>query len=380
MGIEPRTERIEGFDMAAMRTKRKTIRFWLRYVREKRNVVLLYFLTAFLYTLIGSLYHFENFSKLLYAGLLTSVIWMGAGIWDGWRYVRKTRQAEALENHYRQSGDLPLKEFTDGYVDEGEREMGDAESYEEVLMHMLSLIFHEKETERRRWEEKTAECRDYYVMWTHQIKTPISAMRLLLENGEFQGRNAFLMKEELFKTEQYAEMALTFQRLESMASDMVLQEYDLQGLLKKAVKKYAVLFINRGLSLELQEMALRVVTDEKWLGFCIEQLLSNSIKYTEKGRIVIWAEADQSKPLKKAALYIEDTGIGICPEDLPRIFERGFTGYNGRLDKKSTGIGLYLCRKIFAHLGVSVSVESQEGKGTRVRLLLPCRESYLPIR
>lgn len=346
---------------------------WLRYLRERRNIIFLYFSTAFFYTIIGSLYHFENFGKLLYAGLLTLVVWGMAGIWGGLKYVRKTRQLEGLARHFKQSGDLLLKEYGDGDLDDGEKEVEEAESYGQAMWYLISMIFGEKEAERRKWEERTAERRDYYVMWTHQIKTPISALRLLLENGEFQGRNAFLMREELFKIEQYAEMALTFQRLESISSDMVLRECDLHGMVKKAVKKYAVLFINKGLSLELQDMEFRVITDEKWFGFCLEQLLSNSIKYTEKGQIVIWAEGVQ-KADRKVALYIEDTGIGIRSEDLPRIFERGFTGYNGRLDKKSTGIGLYLCRKIFAHLGVSVRVESQEGKGTRVELLLPCQE------
>lgn len=221
-----------------------------------------------------------------------------------------------------------------------------------------------------RWEERTAECRDYYIMWTHQIKTPIFALRLLLENGETHDRNAFLMREELFKIEQYAEMALTFQRLENISSDLVLQKYSLYAMLKQAVRKYAVLFINKGLSLELQETEAEVVTDEKWFGFCVEQLLSNSIKYTPEGKIIIKTDAAETEG--KTVLSIEDTGMGIRPEDLPRIFEKGFTGYNGRLDKKSTGIGLYLCRNIFLHLGISFKVESQEGKGTKVMLTIPC--------
>ena len=175
-------------------------------------------------------------------------------------------------------------------------------------------------------------------MWTHQIKTPISALRLLLEGSEIPGRAGFLMREELFKIEQYVDMVLTFQRLESMSSDMVLQEYDLSSLIKQAVKKYSVLFINKGLRLELGEMDIQILTDQKWFIFCLEQILSNSIKYTPNGGITINA--------KENMLSIQDTGIGIRPEDLPRIFDKGFTGYNGRMEKKSTGIGLYLCRRI----------------------------------
>lgn len=348
------------------------MKFWLRYLHEKRIVIVLYILTVFLFVTLGSLYHLENLNKLLYAGLLTFVVWCAAGFYCGFHYVKRSRQLEDIARHFEQSKDLLSGEYvkqiwksTEGCAETGE-------DYEEALWKLLFRVFEEMEAQRIRGEEKTAECRDYYIMWTHQIKTPISALRLLLENQETRSRNAFLMREELFKIEQYAEMALTFQRLENISSDLVLQEYKLYLLLKSAVKKYAVLFINKGLSLELQETDLKIVTDEKWFVFCVEQLLSNSIKYTAEGRIRIRAEMTKDAEWdKKVLLIMEDTGMGIRPEDLPRIFERGFTGYNGRLDKKSTGIGLYLCRKVFTHLGITVRVESEEGKGTKVCLTIP---------
>lgn len=352
------------------------MKIWFRYLRERRYVILLYFLTAFLFVFMGSLYHLENLGKLLYAALLTFVVWAVAGFLDGLRYVQKSRQLEEAALHFEQSGDLIIKEYGGKSFPAESGSVREAEELEEAWYFLSSQIFEKKERDRMRWEERTAECRDYYTMWTHQIKTPISAMRLLLENGEAHDRNDFLMREELFKIEQYAEMALTFQRLESISSDLVVQEYDLGTMLKNAVKKYAVLFINKGLGVELQEMELKVLTDEKWFGFCVEQLLSNSIKYTPEGTIVFRAELSEGEQPgeKKAILYMEDTGIGIRPEDLPRIFEKGFTGYNGRLDKKSTGIGLYMCRKIFLHLGIHVRAESERGKGTRMILTLPCTD------
>ena len=217
------------------------------------------------------------------------------------------------------------------------------------------------------------------MMWTHQIKTPISAIRLLLDKSKLQDRDAFLLKEELFRIEQYAEMVLTFQRLESISSDLVLESHDLYALVKQAVRKYALSFINKSLSLELPSsesvdfIPWQILTDEKWFVFCLEQLLSNSIKYTNRGGISVnaWAEGE------RVMLSIEDTGIGIRAEDLPRIFEKGFTGYNGRLDKKSTGIGLYLCRQVFTHLNVTIRAESQEGQGTRIILGIPNAEKSL---
>lgn len=123
------------------------------------------------------------------------------------------------------------------------------------------------------------------------------------------------------------------------------------------------------------ELGFQIVTDEKWFVFCLEQILSNSIKYTPRGSISLRAEEEG----KRVLLFLEDTGIGIRAEDLPRIFERGFTGYNGRMDKRATGIGLYLCRRIYGKLGITVQVYSEEGRGTKVVLGIPCAERGITI-
>ncbi len=248
----------------------------------------------------------------------------------------------------------------------GEDRIEEAATYADAQLFFLLSIYEKQLKEREEWEKKSQEYREYYVMWTHQVKTPIAAMKLLLENGGMQGREGFLMQEELFKIEQYVEMVLTYQRLENMSADLELQKYDLHSLIRQAVKKYSVLFINKGLSLELQDMDISILTDEKWFVFCLEQLLSNSIKYTKEGGIKIRAVSDGEETIR---LCIEDTGIGIRQEDLPRIFEKGFTGYNGRVDKRATGIGLYLCRRILAYLGIRIKVDSMEGEGTKVSLL-----------
>ncbi len=195
-------------------------------------------------------------------------------------------------------------------------------------------------------------------MWTHQIKTPIAAMRLLLQEQE----DAFSkeQQEELFKIEQYAKMALQYARLQNMSSDLVLKRYDVCQIVRQAIKSYSILFIGSGLSFSMEDFTCYIVTDEKWLSFVIEQLLSNALKYTHNGGIHISSDA--------YTLVIEDTGIGISESDLPRVFERGFTGYNGRIDKKSTGIGLYLCRQILEKLGHTITITSKIGVGTKVTL------------
>ena len=163
--------------------------------------------------------------------------------------------------------------------------------------------------------------------------------------------------------EQYVQMALQYLRMEKMTSDLVFARYDLDALIRQAVRKYAPLFIRRKIILSYEPVHCEVLTDEKWLVFVLEQILSNALKYTKSGSIHIYLSPDAPK-----TLVIEDTGIGIAPEDLPRIFEKGYTGCNGRADKRSTGIGLYLCRQIMEKLSHTIRIESEMGVGTKVYL------------
>ncbi|MGN0167387.1 MAG: sensor histidine kinase [Acetatifactor sp.] len=338
------------------------MKLWMRYFREKRTVLLLYFLTVLLFVAVGCLYHIENLGKLLYAFLLTFVLWGTVGIIQGIGYVKKSEKIEKAISLLEKNMNLPMEQLVAGGCNETDEDSERVKSLEDDLKRLLRLVCDGRSRERMLWEEQAAERKDYYMMWVHQIKTPIAALKLLLEGNDRQDKESFLMREELFKIEQYAEMALSFQRLESMASDMVLGECDLNTILKQAVRKYAVLFINKGLKLVLNETPVRVLTDEKWFSVCLEQILSNSIKYTEQGNITIACTEEEEQVL----LQIKDTGIGIRQEDLPRIFEKGFTGYNGRMDKKATGIGLYLCKRICDQLGVGITVDSTVGVGTMV--------------
>ncbi|MGD9566952.1 MAG: sensor histidine kinase [Sedimentibacter sp.] len=202
---------------------------------------------------------------------------------------------------------------------------------------------------------------DYYTIWAHQIKTPIAAMRLILQSEKSEVNDELL--EQLFKTEQYVEMVLQYLRMESLNSDLLYKKYSLDNIIKQAVRKYSKLFIRKKIKLNYEDLDIDILTDEKWFVFVVEQILSNSLKYTNSGEISIYMDEKQPD-----TLVIEDTGIGIEPEDLPRVFEKGFTGYNGRSDKKSTGIGLFLCKQILNKLSHSVKIESEVGKGTKVKI------------
>ena len=225
-------------------------------------------------------------------------------------------------------------------------------------------------------QKRYTEMMDYYGMWAHQIKTPIAAMRILVQSGmdrEENEENQKLFRQlqmELFKTEQYVEMVLSYLKIGDIAKDMVLERCDLGKVVRQAVKKYSRLFILQKLSLEMGEIAEIVLTDEKWLSFVVEQILSNALKYTKSGSVSIYLE-------QEGVLVIKDTGIGISAEDLPRIMEKGYTGYNGRIDKRSTGIGLYLCKKVMDKLHHQLRIDSEDGKGTKV--VLDLRRTQLDL-
>lgn len=215
-----------------------------------------------------------------------------------------------------------------------------------------------------RWEDMTA----YYTAWVHQIKTPIAAMRLTLQ-GEDTSAARRLMT-ELGRVEQYVDMALTYLRLEEGGSDYVIRTCAVDDVVCAAVRRFAGEFIDRHIALDYTPVEWETVTDGKWLTFVVEQLLSNALKYTgQDGTVRIYREGDD--------LCIRDSGMGIAPEDLPRVFDMGYTGQNGRLDRRSSGIGLYLCRRICRNLRHEIRIESAPGAGTTVRLTLG-RGDFLP--
>ena len=218
------------------------------------------------------------------------------------------------------------------------------------------------------------EMSDYYSMWVHQIKTPIAAMHVLQQTLEEEYPEEKYIKEiklELFKIEQYVEMVLTYLRMGEMSGDLKFEKYSLDAIVRQVIRKYSQMFILRKIHLQYAKTSQYIVTDEKWLQFVLEQVLSNALKYTKDGGMIfIYTEEKENKK----CLVIEDSGIGIQAEDLPRVFEKGFTGYNGRADKKSTGIGLYMCKKIMERLNHQIWIESEIDKGTKVYLALAREE------
>ena len=239
----------------------------------------------------------------------------------------------------------------------GERE---AKSPLEVaLAEKLEVREMELYQQRSDSERKLTDLLDYYTLWVHQIKTPIAASQLLVaEVADRQLKQQ--LEQEIFKIDSYTNLVLQYLRLESFHDDLVLKKVQIEDLVKEIIRKYALFFIQKGLNVNLHDLDKEIVTDKKWLLVVIEQIISNSLKYTKEGGLEIYMEGQE--------LCIKDTGIGIKNSDVLRVFERGFSGYNGRLTQQSSGLGLYLSKKISEELGHQIRIESEVGKGTIVRI------------
>ena len=299
---------------------------------------------------------------VVYAAVLDAILLLITVLVGFFRYSSKVKAlSNALERPVEEQAQLP--EATD-----------DVEMLYQRLLENQSIARSESESSAA---IRQSQMRDYYSMWVHQIKTPISAMKLLLEvEREELGQlicddeqsqyllsdNMDSFEDELFRIEEYVSMALQYQRVSSTENDFVLEKVSVDGVIRDTIKKYAKIMIRRHIGINYSGTGQEVYTDGKWLAFMLEQILSNAIKYTPQGFVTI----ETAEEKDRFFITIKDTGIGIKAEDLPRVFEKGYTGYNGHADKKATGIGLYLCRQMADKLGHTIRMESEIGKGTKV--------------
>lgn len=315
------------------------MRLFLQYLKQQRKVFLSGAAFGGIFAVSFMLYHLPV-RALIYPTLLCiiSAIFIIAS-----DYLRVKREHEVL---------CSIRSITDiitGDLPESK------EIKEKDYQQIIRQISEEHDAYLTGSNRKYTDMIDYYTVWVHQIKTPIASMRLHLQNEDFALSRT--LTSDLHRIEQYVEMVLTFLRLNSESTDYVIAECDLDKMIRQAVRKFSSEFISRKLRLVYEPVHTTVITDEKWLSFVIEQVLSNALKYTPAGSITISLENEKK-------LRIRDTGIGIAPEDLPRIFENGYTGYNGRFDKKASGIGLYLCKRICSNLGHTITARSILDVGT----------------
>lgn len=315
------------------------MKLFLEYMYQHRKTIFFYFLFSFIFMLTFWLYNVPIIT-LGYSFLLCLFIGSIAATVDFIRFKQHHQALEELKHRVMMNIDeLPMP----------------TNQIEEDYQELIKVIHESKVQLITEKDQKYDEMMDYYTLWAHQIKTPISALRLLLD--EVHSNEC---EEELFKIEGYVEMVLSYLNIDHQGSDLQIELVDVDHCIKQCIRKYAKLFIRKKLQLHYEGTDYQALTDEKWLCFIIGQLLSNAIKYTPKGSITITVEDEK--------LRIRDTGIGIQKEDIPRVFEKGFTGYNGHQDKKSTGIGLYLVKKVCRKLGHPIHIYSELNEYTMVEI------------
>lgn len=315
------------------------------YLRRQRHWAALYVLLALIFAVVFFLHDVPPVA-LQYALLLCAVVLV---LTMGWGFVQFRRKRRLLRS------------ILEADILSAERLPEPLDALEEDYQALFKEALRSKTLALDRRDQKEKSLTEYYTLWVHQIKTPISAMRLLLQ-GEDTDQSREL-ETQLFRINQYVEMVLAYLRMGSDSRDFVLRPCAVETVVRQSVKKFAPLFIRGRIKLELGDLNLTVVSDEKWLAFALEQLLANAIQYAPRGTVEVFCRDRQ--------LMVRDNGIGIAAEDLPRIFEKGYTGLNGRREKRATGIGLYLCRRILTTLGHEISIESEVGKGTTVSIAFP---------
>lgn len=323
-------------------------KFFREYLKDKRTAIFIfcaYFLCSiFLYFLYD-----VRYEPILYTAFLILLLTIPFVFLDFRRsYSKYQCLKKALNMSFPFMPELP-----------------EADSLlEQNYQHLLRQVLQSWQDERIEQKRADTERDDYYTLWTHQIKSPIYSMDLMLQTGDMTPGK---WKMELIRTSQYVDIALKYLQLEGQYPDLCLEHIALLPMVQDVIKKYSSMFIAKKLKVELLNLNGTILTDKKWFSFIIEQLISNAVKYTEHGSISVY----QPSSLQ---VCISDTGIGISAEDLPRLFEKGYTGFNGRIHQKSTGCGLYMCKKVSCLLGCTLSISSQLDKGTTVTINLPERD------
>ena len=329
------------------------MRFLKTYLRDRLPAVGIFLLFSLIFLTVFALYRLPIAAVLYPVGLcaVLGCVFLGLDIRRAQERHRRLEQLSQLSGAVMGEFPLPINQ--------------DHRDYQHIIQLLRAEQAQREGEMQRRYEDMV----DYYTVWAHQIKTPIASMRLTLQSQDTPAARQLL--EELMRIEQYVEMVLAFLRLDSQSTDYLFREYDLDNIVRGAVRKFSTQFIRRRITLHYEPSGLQVLTDEKWLAFVVEQVLSNALKYTPDGGAV-WVELDAP-----ATLCIRDNGIGIAPEDLPLIFQKGYTGYNGRVDKKASGLGLYLCQRICSNLGHRISARSTLGQGTTIRICLDREERWV---
>ncbi len=333
------------------------------FLREKASTILLLLFGLITIEIFLMAYNVGMFIKI-YIPLIIIGLYMISIIIEYFKrkkfYDNLLKMLEELDEKYLITEIIKTPNFLEGQIFKN--------SLEQIDKSMLENV--------NKYKYMTEDYKEYIELWIHEIKIPISASKMVIENN----KNAITksIDEELDKVENYIEQALFYARSNTVEKDYYIRKVVLKEIVNESIKKNKSSLIQEKISIDIHDLDIEVNTDNKWIVFILNQIIQNSIKYRKKENSVIEMYANQGK--ENVILYIKDNGIGIKQGEITRVFEKGFTGTNGRLsNKKSTGIGLYLCKKLCNKLGIGIELNSVQNEGTEVKLVFP-KDSYIELK
>ena len=333
------------------------------YLREKASTILLLLFGLITIEIFLMAYNVGMFIKI-YIPLIIMGLYMISIIIEYFKrkkfYNNLLNMLEELDEKYLITEIIKTPNFLEGQIFKN--------SLEQIDKSMLENV--------NKYKYMTEDYKEYIELWIHEIKIPIATSKMVIENN----KNAITksIDEELDKVENYIEQALFYARSNTVEKDYYIRKVVLKEIVNESIKKNKSSLIQEKISIDIHDLDIEVNTDNKWIVFILNQIIQNSIKYRKKENSVIEIYANQGK--ENVILYIKDNGIGIKQGEITRVFEKGFTGTNGRLsNKKSTGIGLYLCKKLCNKLGIGIELNSVQNEGTEVMLIFP-KSSYIELK
>lgn len=333
------------------------------YLSDKKFLILLY-LTTSMFT--GTVIYMEESTSLedsygLYVVFVSFFLFF---IYLTVDFLLKKRHLSVLKNTFLSEG-LDWVNFIPSPISSEER----------IYHELLIKLYRDANEIISEHNAKSIENVEFMTMWVHEIKTPIAASKLIIENSVYapSEKALYSIEDEINKIEDFVQMTLFYSRSDDFAKDYMIHSTNLSKIVDDCIIREYSSITNKKLSLNFNNLDLQIDTDEKWLGFIIKQILDNAIKYSPmKSVIKIYVEQTE----KESVLFIEDSGVGIKAEDINRVFDKSFTGNNGRKFYTSTGIGLYLSQKLARKLGYNISVSSEYGYGTKVSIHFPKWSDY----
>jgi signal transduction histidine kinase len=333
------------------------------FLREKASTILLLLFGLITIEIFLMAYNVGMFIKI-YIPLIIIGLYMISIIIEYFKrkkfYDNLLKILEELDEKYLITEIIKTPNFLEGQIFKN--------SLEQIDKSMLENV--------NKYKYMTEDYKEYIELWIHEIKIPIATSKMVIENN----KNAITksIDEELDKVENYIEQALFYARSNTVEKDYYIRKVVLKEIVNESIKKNKISLIQEKISIDIHDLEIEVNTDNKWIVFILNQIIQNSIKYRKKENSVIEIYANQGK--ENVILYIKDNGIGIKQGEITRVFEKGFTGTNGRLsNKKSTGIGLYLCKKLCNKLGIGIELNSVQNEGTEVKLVFP-KDSYIELK